>query len=163
MIPPCLTLSNIKYVSRVKWNNPENHAVRFRQSAENCSQARDMQPIRSIGTPWLLEEDMERRSPLSEYMSPYPSLTHQRNINPFENEVSEIYFYKKCVHLFIEVRKLCLIMFPLIFVLQLYNTSFIKKLQTNIVFNSVKFGSIYIQVFLEFLPDPFPPSIFNDK
>ena len=23
LIPPCLTLSNIRYVSRVKWNNPE--------------------------------------------------------------------------------------------------------------------------------------------
>ena len=42
----------------------ENHAVRFRQSAENRSRAWDTQPIRSsltslqggvnIGTPWLL-------------------------------------------------------------------------------------------------------------
>ena len=41
----------------------------------------------SVGTPWLLEEDMERRSPLSEYMFLYPSLTHHRNINPYENKV----------------------------------------------------------------------------
>ena len=45
--------------------------------------------------PWLLEEDMERRSPLSEYMPLHPSLTHNRNINPFENKVWEIYFYKE--------------------------------------------------------------------
>ena len=50
-------------------------------------------------------------------------LSHTTNINPFENKVWEIYiFIKKCVRLFIEVRKSCLIMFPLIFVLRLYNT-----------------------------------------
>ena len=77
----------------------------------------------SIGTSWLLEEDMGRRSLLSEYMSLHPSLTHHRNINPFENKVWEIYiFIKKCVHSFIEVCKLCLIMFTLIFVFVLYRT-----------------------------------------
>ena len=36
----------------------------------------------------------------------------------------EIYiFIKKCIYSFIEVRKLCLIMFPLVFVLQLYNNN----------------------------------------
>ena len=40
----------------------------------------------SVDTPWLPEEDM-RRSPLSEYLSLHPSLTHHRNINPFENKV----------------------------------------------------------------------------
>ncbi len=40
----------------------------------------------SVGTPWLPEEDMGR-SPLSEHMSLYTSLTHHRNINPFENKV----------------------------------------------------------------------------
>ena len=83
----------------------ENHAVRFRQSAENrveCgtrSQTEvsltSLQGGTSIGTPWLLKEDMGRRSPLSEYMSLHPSLTHHRNINPFENKVWEIYFYKE--------------------------------------------------------------------
>ena len=29
MIPPCLTLSNIRYVSRVKWNNPGKVVVPF--------------------------------------------------------------------------------------------------------------------------------------
>ena len=47
----------------------------------------------------------------------HSSLIHHRNINPFENKVWERYiFIKKCVRSFIEVRKLCLIMFPLIFV-----------------------------------------------
>ena len=41
----------------------------------------------SVGTSWLLEEDMGRRSPLSEYMSLQPSLTHHRIIKPFENKV----------------------------------------------------------------------------
>ena len=48
-------------------------------------------------------------------------LSHTTNINPFENKVWEIYFYKKCVRSFIEVRKLCLIMVPLVFVWRLYN------------------------------------------
>ena len=75
----------------------ENHAVRFRQSAENRSRAWDTQPTRGVSDelgsgckrwhPWPLEEDMGRRSPLSEYMSLHPSLTHHRNINPFENKV----------------------------------------------------------------------------
>ena len=47
----------------------------------------------------------------------HPSLTHHRNINPFENKVWEIHiFIKKWVPSFIEVRKLCLIMFPLVYV-----------------------------------------------
>ena len=83
----------------------ENHAIKFGQSTENCNWAWDTQPIRvsltslqegtSIGTPWLLEETKRRRSPLSEYMSLHPSLTHHRNINPFKNKVWEIYFYKE--------------------------------------------------------------------
>ena len=82
----------------------ENHAVRFRQSGENRSWARDAQLIRGVSDelasgckcwhPWLLEEDTGR-SPLSEYMSLHPSLTHHRNINPFQNKVWEIYFYKE--------------------------------------------------------------------
>ena len=49
----------------------------------------------SIGIPWLLEEGIGRRSPLSEYMSLHLSLTHHRNINLFENKVWEIYLYKE--------------------------------------------------------------------
>ena len=83
----------------------ENHAVRFRQSAENRSRVGYTQPIRGVklsdatacmevkasGTSWLLGEDMGRRSPLYEYMSLHPSLTHHWNINPFENKVWKIY------------------------------------------------------------------------
>ena len=51
----------------------------------------------------------------------HSSLTHHRNI---ENKVWEMYiFIKKCVRSFIEVRKLCLIMFPLIFVYVLRYTT----------------------------------------
>ena len=81
----------------------ENHAVRFRQSAENRCRARDTQPIRGVAackgmqacTCRLLEEYMGRRSPPSEYISLHPSLTHHRNINPFENKVWEIYYFKE--------------------------------------------------------------------
>ena len=63
----------------------------------------------------------------------YSSLTHHSNINPFENKVWEIHiFIKKCVRSFIEVRKLYLIMFPLIFVLRLYNSCLVRL--TLIVF-----------------------------
>ena len=49
----------------------------------------------------------------------YSSLKHHTNI---ENKVWEIYiFIKKCVRSFIEVRKLCLIMFPLCICIWLYN------------------------------------------
>ena len=30
LLPPCLTLSYIRYVSRVKWSNPEKGAASFR-------------------------------------------------------------------------------------------------------------------------------------
>ena len=35
MIPPCLTLSNIRYVSRVKWRNPGKGVTR--SSTSRCS------------------------------------------------------------------------------------------------------------------------------
>ena len=53
----------------------ENHAVRFRQRAENRSRMWDTQPTRlslkslqvraTVGTPWPPVKDMERRRPLS--------------------------------------------------------------------------------------------------
>ena len=107
----------------------ENHAVRLRQR-QRSSRTRDTQQIRgvsdkhakgaSVGTPWLLVEDM-RRSPLSEYMSLHPSLTHHRNISPFENKVWEIHFYKEVCSFVHRCRKLSLIMFPLVFVLRLHS------------------------------------------
>ena len=67
----------------------ENHTVRFRKSAENRSQARDTQQTRGVSDKlargckhWHLEEDMGR-SPLSEYMSLHPSLTHRKKHQPF--------------------------------------------------------------------------------
>ena len=71
----------------------ESHMVRFGQSADNCSRVRDMQPISlsptslqggaSVGTPWLLVEDMGR-SPLSEYMSLHLSLKQHQTVGPFQ-------------------------------------------------------------------------------
>ena len=52
----------------------------------------------------------------------HSSLTHNRNLKCLKNKVWEIHiFIKKCVHSFIDVRKLYLIMFPLkcIFVFRL--------------------------------------------
>ena len=76
----------------------------------------------SVGISWLLEEDMGRRSPLSEYMSLHPPLTHHRSINPIENKLWEIYFYKEVCAFIHWSRKSSLIMFPLVFVLRLNNT-----------------------------------------
>ena len=45
-----------------------------------------LQGSASVGTLWFQEEDMGRRSLLYEYMSLPLSLTHHRNINPFENK-----------------------------------------------------------------------------
>ena len=79
----------------------ENHAVRFRQSAEDAVERRtgsrseasltSLQWGASVGTHWLPGEDMGRRSPLSEYMSLHPSITHHLNINSFANKVWDIY------------------------------------------------------------------------
>ena len=88
----------------VRGSRDENHAVRFRQSAENHSRAWDTQPIRSVSDErargckrWnLLSSGKDMRiSPLSEYMFLHPPLTHHRNINPFENSVRDTYSYKE--------------------------------------------------------------------
>ena len=84
----------------------------------------------SVGTLWLLEEDMGRRTPLSEYMSLHLSLYKQQTVSPLENKMSDI-FIKKWVRSFIEVRKLCLIIFPLVFVLRLYNKRYLFKSERN--------------------------------
>ena len=50
-------------------------------------------------------------------------ISHTQETSPFRKwSVRDYIFIKKCVRSFIEVRKLCLIMFPLVFVLRLYNT-----------------------------------------
>ena len=77
----------------------------------------------SVGTPWLPEGDMGRRSPLSEYVCLSTHLSHTTETSTLSRIKCERYiFIKKCVSSFIEVHKLCLIMFPLIFVLRLYNS-----------------------------------------
>ena len=110
------TIRALRYNRYVTGRRPrdENHAVRFRQCAENRSRSRDTQPARGVSDelsrwckrchPWLLEEDMARKSSLSVYISLYPSLTHHGNINPFENKVWEMYFLKKCIRSFIVLR-----------------------------------------------------------
>ena len=66
----------------------------------------------SVGTPWLLEEDMGRRSPLSEYICLSAHLSQTTETSTLSRIKCERYiFKKKCVHSFIEVRKLCLIRF----------------------------------------------------
>ena len=72
---------------------------------------------------------VKRRSLVNIAVCPclHSSLTHNRNINPLANKVWEIHiFIKKYVRSFIEVRKLFLIMFPLIFVYvyALYTTTY---------------------------------------
>ena len=85
----------------------ENHAVRFRQSAKNRVERErrsrseaymtSLQGGASVGTPWLLEEDMGRRSPLSDiYLSIYLSRKKQWPLS--ENKMSDIFS-------FIELRK----------------------------------------------------------
>ena len=121
------TRSDLERVQRI--------AVEWGTRSRSEASLMSLQGGASVGTQWLLEEDLGRRSPLSEYLSLHSSLTHHRNINPFENKVWEIHiFIKKCVSSFIEVHKLFLIMFPLIFVLRLYNTSglMVKVLHCNL-------------------------------
>ena len=94
--------------------------VRASLQTEGCGLQRP-QPRCGRSAKWVLKithRDMvKRRSWVNIAVCPH------RNINPFENKVWEIcIFIKKCVRSFIEVRKSCLIMFLLIFVLLLYNT-----------------------------------------
>ena len=87
-----------------RWSHDENHAVSFRQRAENRSRAKDTQPIRGVSDElargckrWHRLAPGRRYGKKSsyEYISLHPSLTHHRNINPFENKVWEIYLYKE--------------------------------------------------------------------
>ena len=119
----------------------ENHAVRFGQGAENRSRAWDMQSISSslkrlqggasVGTPWLPEEVLF----LSIWLSTH--LSHTTETSTLWRIKCERYIcIKKCVHSFIEVHKLCLIMFPLVYVLPLYNSTLPKYCKT---FDSPKY------------------------
>ena len=58
----------------------------------------------SVGTSWLREEDMGRRSPLSEYMS--INLPHTTETSTLSRIKCERYiFIKKCVRSFFELNK----------------------------------------------------------
>ena len=73
----------------------------------------------------------EKEVLLGQYSSLSPSpahLSHTTNINPFENKVGEIYFYKE-----VFVRSLLLTMFPLIFVLYIYMWLYNKKTKSYIL------------------------------
>ena len=79
---------------------------------------------------------VKRRSWINIVVCPclHSSLIRHRIINPFENKVWEIHiFIKKWVRSFIEVHKLCLIMFPLIFVLWLYNRCCLEGLRRAMI------------------------------
>ena len=111
-----------RFVTR-KRSCDENHTVRFRQSAENRSRARDTQPTRGVSDklargckcwhPLAPGRRYGKKSSLWVYVS--LPISHTTNINPFENKVREICFCKE-VCSFVQVCKLCLIMFPLVYV-----------------------------------------------
>ena len=67
-------------------------------------------------------------------------LSHTTNITLLRIKCERYIFIKKCIHSFIEVGKLYLIMFPLIFVLWLYNRSNIEHcLQWHLFHGMVSF------------------------
>ena len=119
--PVCLASCNRKGITWLEpggeiWTecresqSSERHATEQRRLWRACKGVQALAPPGSWKKIW--EEVL-----YFEYMSLHPSLIHHRNINPFENKVWDIYiFIKKCVRLFIEVRKWCLIMFLLIYV-----------------------------------------------
>ena len=108
----------------------ENHAVRFRQSAENCSRARDTQPIRCVSAckgvqalvPPVFWKKIWEEEVFSLSICLPTHLSHTTETSTLSRiKCGRYIFIKKCVRSFIEVHKLCLIMFLLIFVLRLYN------------------------------------------
>ena len=88
-----------------------NPTVRFRQSAEDRSRVRDTQPTRGVSDEIWEEEVLSLSICLS------TRLSHTAETSTLSRIKCERYiFIKKCVRSFIEVRKLCLIMFPVIFI-----------------------------------------------
>ena len=85
-------------------------------------------------------------------------LSHTTETSAFSRIKCKRYiFKKKCVRSFIEVRKLCLIMFPLIFVLRLY------KIISLSLFFALYFLSLCIDVSIQssMLVSPQPPSFLD--
>ena len=83
----------------------QNHTVRFRQRQRTAVEHETHSWSEVISD--KLERGCKRWHPLTSgrrygkksslwvYMFLHPSLTHHRNINPFENKVWEIYFYEE--------------------------------------------------------------------
>ena len=105
----------------------ENHMMRFRESAENLSRARDMHPIRSVSDE--LARRCKRWHPPDSWKKIWEEevlalsiclstpLSHTTETSTISRIKCERYiFINKCVCSFIEVRKWCLIMFPLVYV-----------------------------------------------
>ena len=84
----------------------ENHGVRFRQSAENRSRAKNTHTIRGVS--W--KKIWKKKSSLWVYTSLSTHLSHTTETSRLSRIKSErSIFIKKSVRSFIEVRKLCLI------------------------------------------------------
>ena len=92
----------------------ENHAVRFRESAENRCRARDSQPTKGVSDEltrackcWHPKSPGRRygkkKSSLWVYVSPPTSHTPEKH-----KKCGRYIFLKKCVRSFVEVRKFCL-------------------------------------------------------
>ena len=104
----------------------ENHSVRFREGAENRSRTRDSQPTRGVSEelargckrwhPLAPGRRYGKKSSLSICLSTHLSYTTETSTLSRIKCERDIFFIKKCVRSFIEVRKLFLIMFSLIFV-----------------------------------------------
>ena len=118
----------------------ENHAVRFRGRRESQSSeghAADqrclgLQGVESVGTPGSRKKTWKKSS-LWVYVSPSisplisPPIT---NCGPFSRIKWEIYLYKEVCC----VRSLSLIMFPLVFVLRLFNNMIEQQMRfTNVL------------------------------
>ena len=111
--------------------------VSWRQDAEVRTRGRQ----KALGPQWPTVEQPQakmwqkccygRRRTWSQYSSLSPSpthLSHTTNITLSRIKCERYIFIKKCIRSFIEVHILCLIMFLLIFVLQLYNSPIWKKM-----------------------------------
>ena len=91
----------------------ENHTVKFRQSAENRSRARNTQPIRVVSACKVVQalallapgrRYRKKKSSLWLYVS--PSISRQTtNCGPFSRIKWERYFYKEVFRSFIEFPK----------------------------------------------------------
>ena len=104
-------LRSNRCVTGRRWHD-ENHAVRFRQSAENCSRARDTQPIRGVlackwvqalAPPGSWKKIWEEVLSLSICLSIH--LSHTTETSTFSRIKCERFiFIKKCIRSCIEVR-----------------------------------------------------------